>query len=708
MFSIEECLTNRSQVSELKVLDSNLLAYSTRTHGINIFSYEDCSLKLRINKVHELLNPSTNSTTFSPNGEYLAFTTKGVIYIFHMPSRILSKTIYTNNEEINILSFDLESKYIIAGTMKGRVHQYRYDGSSLLSRLYSFKKSNQKESLTHNFVNSFAFYKNRVACGNNNGEITIVDLHSRVNKATLFNSQNCINALCFLNENLILSGTIDGKLYINNLENEKQSKIIDTGFTTVSNIIHMPNKNYVMISGDTNYVSIYDIKKYKILHNKYLEFDDIVEKLALVNDDTLIVALKNFNICRVELPSTSKLKLLVEANSFEEAYNLCEKDFMLKDSKEYKLLQEKYEKLCAQAIQALINQQKKVAMQLMGIFDNVASKKDEIAMIFKAYEHYPKLQSLYLEKKYSLAYALCGQFPALENTFQYKKMEESWKDAFRSAQRQIILGRDEMAKSLLSEYITVTSKRPMIKLIINHNKKFIEFLKAIETKNFQIVYEIAKINESFTQIPTYKYLENDIEHGLLEIKNSIKKGEVDLASTNLAKYQKLPDFVFEVAKLTQDCQNMQKLKYAYEINDFKLCYKILDTHSGLEFSELGLLLEKHWSKLAHTAEEFALKGNLKEIKTTLGELLDLQTRREKIGDLLRVSFHTKTKMFLAKKSFQNAENLIYTYIDIFGQDMEINSLMRIYENSSKTQLAITQNSRQARDNWINSPIIMGS
>ncbi len=707
MPSISECHSNYSEITELKILDNDFIAYSTKKDGIRIFSHKDCSLELNVNKIHENLS-SADATAFSPNGECFAFCIKNQIYIIHIASKTLIETINTYKEEIEILSFDLESKYIIAGTAAGRVLQYRYDVSSSLSRLCSFSKASQAQMLTQSFVSAFKFHKNRLACGSHYGDIFIVDLHSRINKNHLTNSKVRVNSICFLDEKTVISGTSDGKLFINYLDNMKESKRIDTGFTAITNIVLMSNPNYVMVSGDANYVSIYDINKYKIVHNKYLEFSGKVNDIALVNGDTLMAVVDNSNIFRVELPSLAKLKSLILHNILDEAFNLCEKDFAMKDTKEYRQLQDNYNKVYAQAAQALINQKKTYALQLIDAFKNVSSKKEEIALLFKAFENYPRFQSLYLEKKYSLAYILCTQFPALQHTHQYKRMEESWKEAFMNAQRQILLGRDEIAKSLLFEYMTVISKRPMIKLILNHNKKFIEFLKAIEVKDFHKVNLIAKKHADFTKIPTYKSLQNNMNYDLIEIQNHIKQGKIDLATEALEKFKELPSIALEVETLREDCISMQKLKNAYEISDFKSCYEVLDTCKGLEFSELGMLLDKHWSKLMQSCEEFASKGNIKDIKATLGELILLNTRRDKIGDLLRVGFHTKIKMLMAKKSINSAENIIYSYIDIFGIDTEINSIMRFYEATTKAKLAITENSRRARDNWINSEIIIGS
>jgi hypothetical protein len=72
-----------------------------------------------------------------------------------------------------------------------------------------------------------------------------------------------------------------------------------------------------------------------------------------------------------------------------------------------------------------------------------------------------------------------------------------------------------------------------------------------------------------------------------------------------------------------------------------------------------------------------------------------------------LSFHTKIKALLFKKSFKNAENIIYSYIDTFGTDSEILLIMRAHEKASGIKLAFTANqeTRKDRDSWLNAPII---
>jgi hypothetical protein len=92
----------------------------------------------------------------------------------------------------------------------------------------------------------------------------------------------------------------------------------------------------------------------------------------------------------------------------------------------------------------------------------------------------------------------------------------------------------------------------------------------------------------------------------------------------------------------------------------------------------------------------------------LGELINLKTRRDKIGDLFRLGFHIKIKIFIHKKTYKKAESILYSYLDIFGIDKETNNIMRMYEKLSKTKLALSQESRITRNRWIESEFIMGT
>ena len=296
----------------------------------------------------------------------------------------------------------------------------------------------------------------------------------------------------------------------------------------------------------------------------------------------------------------------------------------------------------------------------------------------------------------------------LQLTTQYKEMEKSFKTAFISAQKQIILGNIFAAKELLFEYTAILSKKPIIQLILTQNVDFIKFLQAINKKDYIKINEFIQKNKLFAQIPNYINLNEKIKTILKNIKFSIKTGEIVVAKKLLHSIQNVVHLKDEIKELNLECKYVLILRKAYKENRFKDCYELIDSHTSLKRTELGIFLEKHWSKLMLKCEEYALAGNIKDIKRELDGLLLLTSRQNKIGDLIRVSFQVRIKMLIHSKNFRAAEIIIYTYIDIFGQDSEINQIMNNFAGVSSLKLAITQEEKQrpCRHSWSKSPIIM--
>lgn len=708
MRKIHECLVVRSKITQLSTLQNNLVAFSTLDNGIKIFSLNGCEIK--VNLVSEHLNSKTTAICFSPNAQILAFANQTIIYIIHMPTYKLLKSIDTNGEVIEIISFDPSSNYIIAGSKNGRVLQYKYDGALLLSRLCSFPYNESKDYLKikKNFVSAFAFCENQMACSGYGGTIFVVDLLSQANKDIIRHGRTRIDALCFLNNETLISGNIDGAIDIISLKNSHAYKRINAPFRQILQILVMPNPNYIMVTSK-KHIAIFDIKNYKLIDKDYIQLSGNIERVTLLGDEALIVAFNEVDIVTVSLPNIEKLKSLILHNSLDKAFDLIAHEPMIRDSYEHKELEKKYEEIYLKAVDALIHHNKTLALQLTDMFKHTLSKKAEIRFLFLAFENYSNFQLHFSERKFTLAYAMADRYPALKYTWQYARMEQLWKEAFKGAQRQILLGREDNAKLYLNEYMPIVSKRGSIQLILKQNKKFIEFLQAIERRDYQVVNRLALKNEIFTQIPTYTALNQEIQEYIQKIENYIKQGDVKPIKKYLLKLENIPYLKDRVTELSNDYKSISTLQEAYKNNNFKSCYELIDIHKHLAYTELGILLQKHWSKIIRNCEEYALKGDIKEVKNSLGELITLSSRRNKIGDLLRLSFHTKIKTLISSNKTKQAENIIYSYIDIFGLDNEINIIMKLFESKFSTQLAITydKENKPSRDSWIRSEIIMG-
>jgi hypothetical protein len=709
MLQINHCITTRSKITELQATDDNSIIYSTLFHGVKVLNLKNCETAFNIS--NQYLNSTTTSTSFSPDGQFIAFSNKNIIYILYIPTHKIIKTIITH-DIITILTFDETSTYIICGTKHGRVVQYRYNNSSSLSRLCSFpiektdKKSFSKKN--NNYVSVIHSYKEFIATSGYGGSIVIINILSRTNNIIIKNGKNRIDALCFVDNEILISGDSEGVLSIIPFKKTTSIQTIATPFSQIKQILLMPNSRYILVSSQTKSLAIIDIQECKIVEHQYLLFKDNINKIALSKSGQLLVALHNQELFHIEIPTIQQLESFVAKEELNQAFELIANSPMLQNSQAHKELEKKYHTLYLKAIEALTYNNIALAKKLISSLENNHYKGDEIKLLFEAFEHFSKFNKLFLEKKYPLAYAMSTKYPPFIYTPQYKKMEIIWKETFANAQRQMILKRNDLATGILQEHMTTTVKRPLIKFILNHTPEFLQFLRAIDKKDFTTINTIVTQNNIFSQIPNYITLINEIEENIIKVQRHIYKGEVNSAIKLIKELIYIPQIKTRIESLHYHNQNMIALLKAYKNNDFILCYKLLDKYPYLDETELGVKLEQEWSKQIQVCENFALQGDIKNIKLSLGNLIKLPTRTEKIGDILRVSYHVKIKFLLSRKSFKKAEAIINSYMEIFGIDNEIEQINKKFEKETSLKIAILENHKEKlpRDNWLHSEFIL--
>ncbi len=707
MGKIYECVKARSLLTSLEVLKNKDIAFATKLHGAKICSSDECSIKL--NFIHQYLNSSTTAICFNSDGSFLAFANECLIYIVNLLTKDIIKTINTQNEPIELLSFDDTTTHLIAGSKNGRVLHYRIEGLSLLCRLCSFPyKRDESSVIRQNFVSAFVFRGTKLATTGYGGTIQIIDIHSRANTIVLENGKSRTDALCFLDEYTLISANVDGVLRLFNLKEKKLIHQLDTPLIKIKQISLLPNPHYAMLCSHTNYLSIIDLRSFKLIHKNYMEFNDSITHIATLDEETILVSLKNGQINKMIFPSQKKLSSLILHNSLEKAFLLTQDEPMLQDTQEYIRLTSLYTNIYNEATQALINQNISSATQLLQPFVNLKSKKKEINLLFIAFKHYDRLKIFFLEKKYALAYAICAKYPELENTPIYRKMEEVFKDVFKNAQRQIILQKINNAKAFLFPYITIPAKRSSIELLLKQNKEFLQFIIAVDKKEYAKACTLAEKNKYLQNVPSYSVLINTLEKKIERIKESIKEGNTKKASKIIELLQEIVHLKSKTRIFRSEIKHLKELQNHYENNDFKSCFDTLDSYPHLSNTQLGTLLNEYWCKLISSCEKYALKGNINEIKKTLGELIFLDGRLEKIGDLFRVAYQIRIKTYILKKSNNSAEKIIYAYIDTFGIDSELHALMQRFEKTAKKKLAITPINAQrvTRDNWTHSGLIL--
>ncbi|WP_457747665.1 hypothetical protein [Sulfurimonas sp.] len=612
-----------------------------------------------------------------------------------------SDILLSENEKTQ-LSYELaHSPYSLVVTNMGRLYLCHTTSKNLLYRVCSYKGG------VKSYIGAISAYKNYVACSGYGGEIKIIKLSSLevIQEFVVTNKQ--ITALLYFSQELLISGDAQGVISLHLLLKENTHHIT-TPLSSITSIIKAPTADIILVGDISGKIILINIKTKKLISNNFAHYEYAIESLMLLENSTLKIGLQNNTIKQLYLPTAKDFRELVLDEEIAKSYELLDSFAYLQNTIEAKKINELYKKLYSNAINALINGDDTVYKSMYAIFETLPNKLKELKKLYRAYENYEKFSIYIQEKKYNLAYILSEKFPALQCTQLYSTIQELFKKNYAKAQKQILLGNEEEAKSLLSPFILVVQKREQIQLLLRKNSSFIAFLQAVAYKEYPTIKKLLYENQEFSQIPSYKALIQESNLIVENIKQLLLQANIDELFTLITRHQNNFIISSDLKSLYKDALNAKLLFEAYEENNFLLCYEILDKNSSLQNLELSQLLEIHYNKLIYTCEIFALDGDMPSIKNSLKELIALKSRSKRIGLILRRSFFSKILTLLHQNNLTNAQNFIYSYIDIFGVDKEIKNIMKKYEKISKKKLAITltQEIVYSKDSWMDCELIV--
>lgn len=646
-------------------------------------------------------------TAFSLEKKLLAIANESSIYLYNTKTKKQISTIKSYDGVITQLFFVPNSQHLITATADGRVILYNYRDARYSVRIYSWVKKYKTQLPIR--ISAFAFQKHLLALGTSDGKVTLINLNSYgvVDEFSFTNA--AISTLCFDDKKRVITMDAHGEIFVQDLQRVNSLKSITTHLTASKQLLPISQSDFLLIHSNKDSLTLFDTKKCKIIKNNYLTFHKDISFVQLTQERNLLVVLQNREIIHITLQNRQNLESLRLHNMIVEAYALVEANPQLLDSKEYKELEKAYKIKYLNALKALQNADESRAEQLLETCKTIQSKEEEIALLFRAYKHYERFQTLCMQNMYAPAYALSSKYPPLQYSKEYIAMEKRYKKAYTSAQKQMLLADEKKAKEFLSPYLSVLSKKESINLILKDNQDFLSFLDAIKESNYGQIKRLLSKHPNFVHLPPYQDFQERLHTTLQKINSLLNAAAIQDAQKLINSLKHIPLVEDELMFFETKADRIQELLTRYEASQFKECYELLDAQPSLYFGlKLADMLEKHWMKLMIKCEKYALYGQIKGVKKTLQELLRTKSRTKRVGALLRVSFIVEIENHIVQKQFNSAENFIYSYIDIFGFDTNLQRVMQEYEKKSSQKLAIVadKEARVARDAWLENELIV--
>ncbi len=692
----------------ISVLDDDRIAVVDSSKHFTIIELPSMKHIKEFHFKHAQAHREKQSVCFSPNGRYLAFSEKdqSVVRVIDIERQTLHHSFATLNNPMETLCFDPSSHYLVAGSITGRVFLWNLFSSGQVSRLSSFPEYTphlfSRPKL--NYVSSACFSPSGklVATTGYGGSIVITNIHTEVSPKRITPNHVRINTLCFIGEQYLAAGNIEGGLDIIDLRTSQVDKHYQTSLGNVKHICVSHSGSYLLASGTGQNIALFDLRQKKVIDPSYIQLYSKITAMAIGSDDILYAGSEDGRISVFELAPKDILNVNADNNNYAMAYDFLYTYPLLHDTSLEQELEEHWELALEEAIERLENRQPEEALKSLHTFSKVKLKQAVIKDFQGLITNFERFRTAVDHENFALAYSMADHMPLLQKTRPYKEMEALWDDAFHKAQTYVITDNTHQLFKVLDPFSRVTSKLCFIQVLLHQPKLFLEFTHLINTRHYEKIFAIANQYPCLKEIESYK----NIVHAADDLKRNAYKHiisrEYDLAERTLKELSHIPYMAAQLKELSHLCSLLQKIEEFYQTNDLVSCYTFIDKHPELQEFPLIQEIETHWATKMKEAEKEALQGHTKEIKAILGELLTLNTRAQKVGMLLRQSFLIQLKLMVIQHHTDRLQKAIENYISLFSYDTELHNLIKKLKNEKIINIELTpeQEYRRPRSLWL--------
>jgi len=671
-----ECFDVQTNILSIDLFNTTQLAV-THDNIVTVIQPEKCHTLMHLSLKHSVKN--ANCIAFHPTQDLIAVADGIFLSIFHATSQKIVQKIKSYDGAILQIIFIKDTPYILILTDQGKILQYRYDTPLQISHIHSPSHATHRNK--QNFITVICSKNEYVAYGNNKGNITLFNLYSHTKKLTFQGLKSYINAICFLKRDEIIFADRDGRIFFAKLHNSNSITQIKTPLKNIKQLVPLWEDKFVLIVSNTNTIALLDTAKKQIITTNFLQFQKNIKKVILLNDHTLILLLNDNTITKVTLTTPQQITHAIQNNNLLDAFKLIEQNPMLHATKEAEDLKRYYEKFYKQNfLKFLYNKESNDLKQL---------KEYDYNNALLAKKNYTKLKQFYTEQKFSLAYALCEKFPPLQWSLEYRKMENLYKKRFLLAQKFLSKNNVKEAHELLKPFITIEKKRPALHLLLRYNKQFITFLQALTNRDYKTIEQLLSSYPNFQELPAYRELQKEIQQKFTTAHTLIDNAQTKEALAITQEFQQSSLYTKESTYLYKRIAIAKEFLSYYEKNNFTKCYEMIDANSSLESMQIVQLLENHWKKSIQKCELYALDLKMDALKNTLDDLLSIRSRKEKLNDILRITLYAQIAKELREKEYKKTEALLYSALDMFTIDNELQEFIQLFEKLTNQKLAIT-------------------
>ncbi len=559
--------------------------------------------------------------------------------------------------EATLLSFDASGRYVFVGMLDNTVLQYTYNSNFLLATYTLFETFKKRTK----GITAIAFRDATMIVSGNRGDLSQVNIYTKITQKIFVNASTTINDIQFIDDTYVLTAHENGDSRIVNINALNDYKKFDIPLTKIKQMLFLDNREYMLVCGNEEYISLVNVKTQKNIRTNYLSFEYEVQSMVLVSSFVLVVVLVDNSIVRVNLATPQQLESLILHGAFDQAYELVRKEPQLLHSAAYRKLEATYENILNRVAEEIPSGNKEFALQTVDFFKDIHVKKKEIQLVLEAFDRYEQFQGLVIQRDYIPAYSLVERYPILKKTKEFRVMEAKFKEQMAQAQELLIHGNKEGAYVQLSTYIRVKSKNSIVKLFLNHGESFLPYLDLLKKKDVEGLQEAIRQDKHFAKYVNSLGIDLNVRDIRAEkrvfIENLIDNEDFDAAQEAVEEMQ---EYLSEkiVEHLSRRLEDAKKLYVLYEKKEFAECFNFIDTHESVQNAKITLLLEAYWKKLIMKTEIFCINNDIQNVKKILQKYKNLTHRKAKLDELTQCVLHKEKDIQVQEKEKKYHEKIL--------------------------------------------------
>lgn len=657
-------------IIDLVFLEENNLGVIHRPNAFRILS-KDKQYKMIVGMSvkSETFRETTQAVAISEDGSLIASgeNPDNILNIISLNTKTTMYKMSKHSGEIQSIVFDPMRRYIISGGVDGQVLLWGMNTGDYIGRLPAHG----------DYVSTMAISKEGLFAitGAYNGTICINNLNTASKPKRVKLGDYRINRIVFISENRALIATSSNEVVMMDYLRHKIIKRIKTTIDNINGIASTMNDRYLMVSGASLKVPVYDMETAEQISPHMIVVGDEITRMAFnPEDNLLVISTKDGRIYFHDISDDKELKELIDKHEYKDAYELAASNPLFQYSEQYKRLEEIWNTAYQNAILLLRKNLKEQAEKVLEPFKGILFKDTKIALLLKDFREYQNFKQLVNDKKYARAYSIAESAPSIKETADYAKLEKIWEQAYERAKKVLI--NEEIGvtpKSILQEFSTVTAKMGLVQALTRNAGMYVGMIEALREKNFKAFFNVVAQNKALMKTKEYESAMAVGEWYAQQIKEKLAQKDFKTAVELLETLRQFHHMHEQIEEAEMTIKAARHFFHFLKSENITNCYKLIDDYPVLLRYPEAQNLEKEWQDTVVEMEEEALKGNARPIIDLYQKFSELHERYGKISSLLKLAYLTQLKIAINRKyrdekSYNKAFKI---YSTLFGFDMDL-------------------------------------